>query len=248
MSAERPQDSRVAAGSHAAEPSTGQSSRSTRDRYGKLTTAMAILAVGLVLVAVILAGTYAYNRLWRTPEEVAMDVAKQVSSSIKEFFNITPRVTVNQVVVIHESYPSFELATVTREITSSYEYRNQWLASEKVMTIKGRFRIKAGFDMSQPCALDVQSKPLKIMARFPPPKILSVELLSHEIEKSESGYWNKLKPEDQKAALEQLMRTAKVQGGTGISAEAKKNLEEKLRTLAEQKGSAIQFEYGFMKN
>ena len=98
------------------------------------------------------------------------------------------------------------------------------------------------------CVLIAQSgKPLKIVAHFPPPKILSVELLSQEIEKSENGYWNRLKPEDQKQALDELMKTAKVEGGKGINTEAKKNLEEKLRKLAEQKGSAIQFEYGFNK-
>ena len=89
--------------------------------------------------------------------------------------------------------------------------------------------------------------PAELIAQFPPPKILSVEMLSEEIEKSENGYWNRLKPDDQKAALDELMRTAKIEGGAGIHAEAKKNLEEKLRSLADQKKAPIQFEYGFTK-
>jgi len=206
---------------------------------------MAILAFGVVIVAIILAGTYAYNRLLRTPKEVATDIAKEVASGIKDFFNVTPRVTVNQVVVIRESSPSFELATVTRETVVNYEYRNQHYFSEKSLTLKGRFRIKAGFDLSQPSAVEVQPNPLKIIAQFPQPKILSVEMLSHEIEKSENGYWNRLRPEDQKAALDELLRTAKVEGGAGINAEAKKNLEDKLRSLADQKKAPIEFQYGF---
>jgi len=225
-------------------PEESTSGRPIRSRHS---LALAILAVGLVVVAIILAGTYAYHRLLRTPEEVAMQLAKDVSSRVREIFNMTPRVTVNQVIVIHESYPSFELATVTRETTATYEYRNQWFGSQKTITIKGRFRIKAGFDLSQPAALEVQPKPLKIVAQFPPPKILSVEMLSHEIEKSENGYWNRLNPEDQKAALDELMRTAKVEGGAGIHAEAKKNLEDKLRSLVDQKKAPIQFEYGFTR-
>jgi hypothetical protein len=247
MSGERTENSVAAVRSQGETQPSGRGPDAPSGGRGKYSIAIAILALGLAVAAIVLAGTHAYNRMWRTPEEVAVDLAKQVSGSIRELFNITPRVTVNQVVIIHESYPSFELTTVTRETTASYEYRNQWLGSEKFITIKGSFRIKAGFDLSQSCALDVQPKPLKIMAQFPPPKILSVELLSHEIEKSENGYWNKLKPEDQKQALEQLIRTAKVQGGTGIMTEAKKNLEDKLRTLAEQKGTPIQFEYGFTK-
>jgi hypothetical protein len=225
-------------------PAEGPAPRPPRGRHS---LALAILAAGVAIVAIILAGTYAYHRLLRTPEEVAMELAKDVSDRVREIFNMTPRVTVNQVVVIHESYPSFELATVTRETTATYEYRNQWLGSQKAITIKGRFRVKAGFDLSQPCALEVQPKPLKIVAQFPPPKILSVEMLSHEIEKSENGYWNRLTPEDQKAALDELLRTAKVQGGSGIHADAKKNLEDKLRSLADQKKAPIQFEYGFTK-
>jgi hypothetical protein len=209
--------------------------------------AATILAIGAVLVALIVAGTFAYHRLLRSSEEVATDLARQISGRIREIFNMTPRVTVNQVVVIHESYPSFELATVTRETTATYEYRNQWLGSEKSITITGRFRVKAGFDLSKPSALDVQSKPLKIIVKFPPPKILSVEMLSHEIAQSQNGYWNRLNPEDQKAALDDLMRTARTQGGAGIHAEAKKNLEDKLRPLAEKKKADIQFEYGFIQ-
>lgn len=65
--------------------------------------AITILAVAVAVVGIILAGTYAYHRLWRTPEEVANQVARDFSERVREMFNLTPRVTVNQVVVIHES-------------------------------------------------------------------------------------------------------------------------------------------------
>jgi hypothetical protein len=71
-------------------------------------------------------------------------------------------------------------------------------------------------------------------------------MLSHEIAQSQNGYWNRLNPDDQKAALDDLMRTARIEGGAGIHADAKKNLEDKLRPLAEKKKAAIQFEYGFL--
>src|ERR1041385_6448693 len=38
--------------------------------------ALIVLAAGIVLVAIMLAGTYAYHRFWRTPEEVANQLAK----------------------------------------------------------------------------------------------------------------------------------------------------------------------------
>jgi hypothetical protein len=215
-----------------------------RPGRGKYSAAVAIIAAGVVICAIVLCVTWAVKRVIVAPVDAAGNLAKEVSAGIRELLNITPRVTVNQVVVIHESYPSFELATVTRETTASYEYRNQWLGSEKSITIKGRFRIKAGFDLSESSSLDIDRKSLKIKAKFPPPKILSVELLSQEIEKSENGYWNHLKLADQKEALDALLRTAKAEGGSGIMAEAKKNLEEKLKSIAEKNGSKIQVEYG----
>jgi hypothetical protein len=211
---------------------------------GRYSAAVAILATGFVICAIVVCVAYMVKRVVVAPVDAAGDLAKQVSAGIRELLNITPRVTINQVVVIHESYPSFELATVTREMTTTYEYRNQWLGSEKAITIKGRFRIKAGFDLNQSSSVDIDQKSLKITAKFPPPKILSMELLSHEIEKTENGYWNHLKPADQKEALDSLMHAAKAEGGSGISSEAKRNLEEKLRTIAEKNKTRIQVEYG----
>ncbi len=216
----------------------------TRAGKGKYPAAIAILAAGIVICAIVVCVAWAVKRLVVAPADAAGALAKQVSAGINELLNITPRITVNQVVVIHESYPSFELATVTRETSASYEYRNQWLGSEKSITIKGRFRIKAGFDLNENSSLDIDPKSLKVKAKFPPPKILSVELLSQEIEKVDNGYWNRLKPADQKEALDALMRTAKAEGGSGMLTEAKKNLEDKLKSVVEKNGTRIQVEYG----
>ena len=212
-----------------------------------LSCAVLILATGAVVVGIILTLTYAYNRLWRAPEQAARDLSKSLVVGFKELFNITPRVTVNEMVVVQESYPVFELATVTREVTTSYEYSNQWLGSEKTLIVRGRFRIKGGFDLAQSCQLAVQPGTLKITAKFPKPKVLSVEMISTEIESSDNGLWNRLKPEDHKDAMDGLLQTARRQAALGMAAEAKKNLEEKLRELARRKGSAIEFEYGFSK-
>ena len=220
-------------------PGTG-----TQRARGRYSAAVAILATGLAICAIIFCVAWLIKRVVVAPVDAAGELAKQVSSGIRELLNITPRVTVNQVVVIHESYPSFELATVTRETTVSYEYRNQWLGSEKSITIKGRFRLKAGFDLNENSSLDIDRNSLKIKAKFPPPKILSVELLSQEIEKVDNGYWNRLKPADQKEAMDGLMRTAKAEGGSGILTEAKKDLEDKLKSVVEKNGTRIQVEYG----
>jgi hypothetical protein len=227
--------------------SSGSLEREQSRPRSNYSLAFAILALGFVIVAVILAGTFAYHRLFKTPEEVAKDLAREVANGVKEVFNVTPRVTVNQVVVIHESSPSFELATVTRETTASYEYKNSSIFGDKTLTLSGHFRIKAGFDLSTASALEVQPHPLKIVAQFPPPKILSVEMTSYDVHQSDDHWWRRLTPEEQKAALDTLKRTATVEGGAGINTEAKKNLEEKLRSLVDQKKAPIEFQYGLKK-
>src|ERR1043166_5480544 len=77
----------------AAGPEPAEKQEVDRPVRGRHSLTLAILAVGLVVVAIILAGTYAYHRLWRTPEEVAMQLARDVSDRVREIFNMTPRVT-----------------------------------------------------------------------------------------------------------------------------------------------------------
>ena len=212
---------------------------------GRFSALKLLVAAAALLIVLLLALVFAYQRFWRAPAEAAVFASREIAAQIKDLFDITPRVTVNHLVVIRESSPAFDLATVNREFVQEYEWKHVWLHSEKALKIRGRFRIKGGFDLSRPCVLDVKgTAPLKISAHFPPPKVLSVELISHEIEASENGYWNRLRPEDHEEAINNLTREARLRAADAVLDEARRNLEEKLRGLAQRRGGEIEFEYG----
>ena len=67
------------------------------------------LAVAVVLVASAIAF---YLVLVRAPAEIAGNVAEE----FREFFNFTPRVTIDQTVVIEQSTPIMEASTLSRNL------------------------------------------------------------------------------------------------------------------------------------
>lgn len=214
---------------------------------GRNSLPLTILAFGVTAVAIILALVFAYTRFWTVPKDAAADTARSITESIREAFNFTPKVTINNTVFIEESLPILELATVSRSSTVSYSYTNLWAGSTKILVLKGHFKAKGGFDLKQNATVNIRSNPLSIDAKFPPPKLLSVELVNYEIEASENGYWNRINPADQQEALKGMMNTAKVELGKTVREEAKKNLEEKLKDFARKQKADITFTYGNQK-
>jgi Protein of unknown function (DUF4230) len=205
-----------------------------------------ILAIGAVLVGIILSITYAYHRLWHAPEEAAVQFGRSVASGLKEFFHFNPQVTVNEVVIVEASVPIFELATVSQEINVEYNYQNTQFLSEKSLGLRGKFLAKAGFDLSSHCRLQVAPHSRKLVAIFPEPKVLSVELKDQVIERSENGWWNRLSPADQKQALDEMQQVARGRA-QGLLREAKANLENKVREIVAGNGGTVEFRYERIK-
>src|SRR4051794_6687306 len=104
---------------------------------GRNSLPLTILAIGVTTVAIILALVFAYTRFWTVPKDAATDTAKSITQSIREAFNFTPKVTINNTVFVEESLPILELATVSRSTTVSYSYTNQWAGSTKILILKG---------------------------------------------------------------------------------------------------------------
>jgi Protein of unknown function (DUF4230) len=219
-------------------------SQPTRGRYGLPLT---ILAVAVSIVAIILTMVFAYHEFWAVPKNTAMDVAQTIVTGIRNAFNFTPKVSVDQTIFVQESVPIFELATVSRTCVINYSYTNEWAGSKKILILKGNFRVKGGFDLKQNSSVNIHSNPLRIDAHFPPPKLLSVELVNYEIEQTQNGYWNRIKPEDQQEAIRGMINTAKLELGKTVRDDAKKNLEDKLKEIARTRKADITFSYGSEK-
>src|SRR5688572_24016818 len=99
-------------------------------------SAKTLIGIALAIGVVILAGTIA---LYVTLVKVPTDLAHNTADGIREFFNFTPQVRVNQTIVIEQNTPILEVATVSREILIDHVWQQSWMGSTKTIQIQGTF-------------------------------------------------------------------------------------------------------------
>ena len=198
-----------------------------------------ILFGGLAaLIALIGAAIVFYLIVIRAPIELAHATA----DGIKDVFNFTPRVRINQTVVIEQNTPILEVATVSRGISVDHTWTHTWLGSTKTIQVLGSFTAKAGFDLREPFTIDVERNPLRVVATMPPPRLLSLELDSYRVLRDESGWWNRISAVDREAAVRDLIDLARSRAtSSGILEEARATAELRIREIAERNGAAVAF-------
>lgn len=199
-----------------------------------------VTVLGIVIVVLFIAGTLmAYRLLVQTP----MELARATADGIRTMFQMTPRVTVNETVVIEENIPILEVATVSRALWVDHEWTHTWLGSTKTLHVQGTFTAKAGFDLHQPFDIRISSSPLTVTARLPAPRILSVQMDSFRVVHDENGWWNRLNATDRTEAVTSLQVIARSRAEqSGILAEVQRSAEERIRTLVERNGALVRFD------
>jgi hypothetical protein len=201
-----------------------------------------VISLALVFVALVM-GTL-FVLAVRTPAELAKNVANSAASFVKENLNFTPQVTINNVVVIEQTAPILELATISRDLSVEYNYTTRWLFSTKTLMLRGTYTAKAGFDLTKPFRINVDQKTLKLTAQMPEPKLLSLQLNSYQILRDEDGFWNKVTREDREAGVNGLQAAAREQAlSAGLLDAAKTSLQTQLQTFANQGSHDIEFQY-----
>lgn len=193
------------------------------------------LAVSLVLVS----GSIAFYVVFvRAPAEIAGNVAE----GFQEFFNFTPRVTIDQTVVIEQNTPIVEVSTVSRNLFIEDRWEDQWLASTKTVEIRGSFTVKAGFDLKEPFTINISRYGRAIQASLPEPKILSVEMNTYDIIRDENGWWNRVTDQDREGAFYRLRTAAqKAAKDSGILEEARVTAKDRIREIVQRNGSTVEF-------
>ncbi len=193
------------------------------------------LAAGVVLVASVIAF---YLVLVRAPLEIAGNVAE----GFQEFFNFTPRVTIDQIVVIQQSTPIMEVSTLSRNLFVEDRWEDQWMGSTKTVEIQGSLTVKAGFDLREPFTINITRYGLAIQASLPEPKILSLEMNTYNIIKDENGWWNRVTDQDREKAFYRLRTAArKAAEESGILEEARATAKERIREIVQRNGSTVEF-------
>lgn len=198
-----------------------------------------LLFASFASAVLILVGAWSlYSVFVKAPAELAAATAH----GIEEFLHVRPKVQIEQTVVIEQTSPIMEFATVSRQMIVDYSWSHTWLGSTKTIRISGVFTAKAGFDLKEPFTITIEKQPLRVDAALPRPKILSLEMTSYRVALDESGWWNRLSGADREAAVRELQATARSQAeGSGILEEAHTSVQTRIREIVEKNGATVRF-------
>ena len=189
-----------------------------------------------MLILALLAGFVFYQlenlpfRIFGSGTSKLEDWAGKVRGAFVALAGMQPRVTVNEHVVYEQASSVLELAVVEREMLVERETEDTWMGSTKRLRVRGTFRVKAGFDLTQPFSVEIGGGlPPTISVRMPPPRILSVEQENIEVLTMDNGLWNHMRPEEYAQAVNDLNTDARLKAlREGTVSEAKKRFAEQL--------------------
>jgi hypothetical protein len=199
-----------------------------------------VTMMGIVAVLLFIGGTVAaYRLLVQAPSRLAHATV----DGLRTLFQVTPRVRINETVVVEQSSPVLEIATVSRPLLVDYEWSHTWLGSTKSIYVRGTFTVKAGYDLRKSFEVTISSSPLSVKARLPDPQVLSMQLDSFLVLRDENGWWNRLTEEDRTNAVARLQSIARQKAEhSGILEEVRRSAEERIRELIERNGALVTFE------
>ena len=200
------------------------------------------LAIAAAVVLIIAAATMAF---YVVVVKVPSDLAHRTAEGIRQSFNFTPQVRINQTIVIEQITPILEVATVSREMLVDHSWQQTWMGSTKIIQIQGVFTAKAGFDLREPFRIDIERRPLHVVAWVPPPKILSIDMKEYRVLKDENGWWNSVTLQDREEAVRQI-RAEAIDKAThsGLLEESQASVEARIREIVERNGSTVVFREG----
>jgi hypothetical protein len=206
---------------------------------GLHTRSRTLIIVAVALAIVMIGGSIAaYIVLVKVPSELARNTAE----GIRQVFNFTPRVQINQTVVVEQNIPVLEVATVSRSLFVDHTWSHTWLASTKTLELQGSFTAKAGFDLHEPFRIVIERSPLRVVAELPRPKILSLQMDSYRVVKDDDGWWNRISERDREKAFQDLQTLARTKvEASGMLTEAQATAESRIREVVERNGAIVEF-------
>ena len=171
--------------------------------------------LGLALILAGLAG-FVFYRVETFPSRVRDAFAAVAGAQ--------PRVTVNEQVVYEQTSPVLELAVTEREMLVERDTVDTWLGSTKHLRVRGTYRVKVGFDLTQPLGVTIDGTLAQsVRVQMPSPRVLSVELERLDTLAADSGLWNHVKPEAYAQEVNALNTDARLKAlREGMMTEAKK--------------------------
>jgi hypothetical protein len=139
--------------------------------------------------------------------EQSYEGARKIGRDLREVFQFTPEIKVNNTIVVQQQASILELATISQRFHHKYNWKNTWMGSTKEIEVSGTFEAKAGFDLNEKFNISIDGE--KAVVTFPEPKLLSVESLSNIQFRDEHGYWNWVHEEDRTRAVNAFTKDAR---------------------------------------
>ena len=154
-------------------------------------------------------------------------LGKDLRSAFIDIAHLQPRITINNRVYMEQTTPVSELVVLSRRIEVEHEFLHTWMGSSKRVKLHGTFTVKAGFDLQQKLAVDVQ--PDQIVIQLPHAQILDVARDQVDVLAFENGFWNRISGADVQNELSTLPQLARQKAAeTGLPAEAERALQQQL--------------------
>lgn len=100
----------------------------------------------------------------------------------------------------------------------------------KRMIVRGNYVVKGGYRLKNGVSLRMENG--EMVARFPRPRVLSVELVDFEVLNEDSGWMNKIQPEDRAQILRELRTQMRMEAAnSGMLTTVEASLRTRLRDL-----------------
>ncbi len=190
----------------------------------------AFLGAVVVMAFVLMFALWRCERVATSAAAAPSEAVASVARAFKEILQLQPRVTINERVVLNQSTPLLELTVLQREVEVEREMEHTWMGSTKRVRLRGHYRVKVGFDLSQSFSVDLSDQPgIPARVSLPAPRILGVEQIRTEVLALENGLWNRITADNLGTELAALPDEAKRKAfRAGVTREAEQAIVQQL--------------------
>ena len=198
------------------------------------------LAIAVIILALAGAGWIVLDKLANLPAQTAgglghaaADTARAMARVVKDALTIEPKVVVSSTVVHEGAKGAFEVTFAEQNMTHDLRYETTWLGSTKVLHARGRFTVKAGYNLADGQWFVEQKPDGSWLVNLPDPTVLSCELTEVTMIADDDGMWNKLSASDRTKVHQQLLTEARAKAANKeLFERVEKELGRRLREAA----------------
>jgi hypothetical protein len=190
----------------------------------------------LVTVVAIISGSYflVVMPIMRAMAGTKASVERGLEKVLGAITNTETRITEGRAEIVETTEVS-ELSllemrmSATRTIERSESFAVLPLGTKKLI-VRGHYQVKGGYRLKPGVSLRMDHG--RPVANFPKPEILSVELVDFDVLSEESGWLNKVKPEDRAQILRELREQMREEAQrSGMLETVESTLRTRLRDL-----------------